>query len=188
MGGWVAWYAFSTTPIVVNYIDVQSSNVLSYVGLFMIGGGMAILQWSLLKRQFSIAWHEWTIVTSIGFALGFYWFFWAALRDFYIVFSPPGTPVLEWDPLLGGALLGLTLGICQSIVWRPRFDRMVVWIVVSVLGWSLGMFLPQLAAFLLQNTNTLWLSTLFPVAFAAMATGIILIWFSGDYHALDKGT
>ena len=147
---------------------------------------MGSLQGYLLKQQFPMAWYEWTIVTSIGFALGFYWFIWAALRDFYIVFSPPGTPVLEWDPLLGGAFLGLTLGICQSIVWRPQFDRMVVWIVVNVLGWSLGMFLPHLMAFLLHVVDNLWRSTLFPVIFAAVATGSALLWFSGGSHDLAK--
>jgi hypothetical protein len=185
MGGWVAWYVFSTTPIVVNYIDVQSFNVLSYIGLFIIGGGMGILQWSLLKRQFSIAWYEWTILTTIGFVLGFYTLIWAALRDFYMVYSPPGTPVLEWDPLLGGALLGLALG-CQTITWRPRLARMLIWIVVNVVGWSLGMFLPQLAAFLLHDSHTPWLSNLFPIIFAPVVTGITLLWFLRGQHDLDK--
>ena len=185
VGSWAVWIVLATSPASP---FVQFPDVLSHVGLFLIGGGMAVLQWLLLKQQFSIAWYEWIIVTTIGFTLGFYGLIWAALRDFYIVFSSPGTPVLEWDPLLGGALLGLALGCCQSIVWRPRFDRIIIWIVINVLGWSLGMFLPQLAAFLLDDSSTSWLSTLFPVAFAAMATGIVLIWFLGEQYDMDKQT
>lgn len=174
VGSWAAWLLLATSPASP---FAQSPDALSHVGLFMIGCGMAVLQWFLLKRYFLMAWYEWTILTTIGFTLGFYGLIWTALRDFYIVFTPPGAPVLEWDSLLGGALLGLTLGSCQSIVWRPRFDRMIVWIVVNLLGWSLGMFLPQLVAFLLDNSHTPWLSTLFPIVFASVVTGMGLLWF-----------
>jgi hypothetical protein len=177
VGGWAAWLIFSTLPIVVNFSDVQSSNILSYIGLFIIGGGIGFLQWFLLKRQFPIAWYEWVILTTIGFALGLYSLIWVAIRDFYIVSTSPGSPVLEWDTLLGGALLGLVLGCCQSVVWRPRFARMAVWIVGNVFGWSLGMFLPQLVAFQLRLDSTPWLSTLFPVLFGAVVTGLVLVWF-----------
>ncbi len=167
---------------------IPSSGVLSYIALFAMAGVMGSLQWYLLKRQFLITWHEWTIFTIVGFAFGFYGFIWIALRDYYIVFSPPGSPVLEWDPLLGGALLGLVLGCCQSTVWRPRFDHILIWVVVNVLGWSLGMFLPQLIAFLLHDVNPPWLSTHFPIAFAAVVTGIALLWFLGDQRELAKRT
>ncbi|GJM41485.1 MAG: hypothetical protein DHS20C20_17670 [Ardenticatenaceae bacterium] len=184
IAGWATWIVFAT-----NFTIFQSSNVLSILGFFIIGGILGILQWLLLRRYFSIAWYEWLIATTIGYGLGLYAFIWAALRDYYIVFNPPGTPVLEWDPLLGGALLGLALGCCQAIVWRPKLTHIFVWVVVNVLGWSLGTFLPQLAAFLLQDViaidSTSLLSTLFPLAFAAVVTGLTLVWFSGGQNELD---
>ncbi|NIT60242.1 MAG: hypothetical protein GWN00_29750 [Aliifodinibius sp.] len=179
--GWAAWFGFSSMPIIVD-APIQSSKFLSYVGLFIVGGVLGVLQWLLLKREFPIAWYEWTILTIVGFGVGLYSLIWAALRDNYIVPSPPGSPILEWDPLLGGALLGLALGCCQGVVWRPRFDRVILWIVFNVMGWSLGMFLPQLIAFQLGYASTPWLSTLFPVVFAAVVTGIGLVWFLGGQY------
>lgn len=181
IAGWFVWIGVATVPTIAS-----ASTVLSTIALFITCGGIGVLQWLLLKQQFSIDWYEWILPTMIGLALGLYASIWAALRDFYIVFSPPGTPVLEWDTLLGGALLGLALGCCQMIAWRPRLNRMLVWIIANVVGWSFGMFLPQWVAFLLHNGSTPWLSTLFPVAFAAVATGIALLWFFGGLHDLDK--
>lgn len=183
VGSWAAWVLLATSPASP---FAQSPDALSYVGLFMIGCGMAVLQWFLLKRYFLMAWYEWTILTTIGFALGFYGLIWAALRDFYIVFTLPGAPVLEWDSLLGGALLGLALGCCQSVIWRPRFVRIFIWIVGNALGWSLGMFLPQFMPFIWHKANTPWLSTLLPIFFAAMTTGVVLIRFSEGQYDLDK--
>lgn len=177
---WLAWMGFATIPGPFN-----RSDFLTYVTFFSFGAGMGILQWLLLKQHFSIASYEWVLLTTIGFAVGFYGLIWTALQDNYIVFSPPGTPVLEWDPLLGGALFGLALGCCQSIVWRPRIGRIVVWIVVNVFGWSLGMFLPQYIAYIMRVANTSLLSTIFPVIIAAVVTGIVLVWFIQGQHDLD---
>ena len=142
--------------------------VLGYLSFFIVFSGMGFLQWLLLKRSFSLAWYEWVVPTTVGVALGMYGLIWAAVQDHYIAFSPPGTPVLEWDPLLGGALLGLALGFFQGIVWWPRFNRLLQDVVAT-------------------NSAPL-LETLFPVAFAAVATGTALIWFSGGENGLDYRT
>lgn len=85
----------------------------------------------------------------------------------------------------GGTLLGLALGCCQSIVWRPQIGRMVVWIAVNILGWSLGMLLPQYIAYIMRVANTPLLSTIFPVIIAAVITGMALVWFLRGQHGLD---
>lgn len=174
---WAATIAFATT---LNELELTISDFLSYLFFFLIGAVMGISQLLLLKRPFSITSYEWILLTTIGFGVGFYGLSWAAIRDYYIVFSPPGTPVLEWDPLLGGALLGLGLGCCQGVVWRPRIARMAAWIIGNVFGWSLGMFLPQLVAFQLSIDSNPWFSTLFPVIFGAVVTGLVLICFLED--------
>ena len=187
LAGWATWIIFATSLSLA-----QPSNTLSAIGFIIIGGGMGFLQWLFLRQQFPIIWYEWAIATTIGFGLGLYALVWAALRDYYIVFSSPGTPILEWDPLLGGALLGLALGCCQALIWRPRFERMFMWVLANVAGWSLGMFLPQLMVFLLQDIvptrSSPLFSTLFPAAFAAAVMGIVLVWFLGRQHDLAKQT
>jgi hypothetical protein len=85
----------------------------------------------------------------------------------------------------GGTLLGLALGCCQSIVWRPQIGRMVVWIAVNILGWSLGMLLPQYIAYIMRVANSPLLSTIFPVIIAAVITGMALVWFLRGQHGLD---
>lgn len=181
---WAAWLAIATIPSMLT-----TDEVLGYLSFFIAFSGMGYLQWQLLKRFFSIAWYAWIIPTTVGVALGMYGLIWATVQDHYMAFSPPGTPILEWDPLLGGALLGLALGCLQSIVWWPRLNRLVVWIVVNVLGWSLGMFLPQLVPFLLKDmvavNSAPLLASLFPVAFAAVVTGAALVWFLGEGYGLD---
>ncbi|WP_420642932.1 hypothetical protein [Candidatus Leptofilum sp.] len=183
--GWAAWIGLATTPSIFT-----TSNLLTLLAFCILGGGLGGAQWALLRQRFPIIWYEWTTASLLGFGLGLYALLWAALRDRYLVFSPPGTPILEWDPLIGGALLGLALGCCQAIAWRPRQGRILVWIVVNVMAWSVGMFLPQLAAFLLRDvlavSNTPLLSTLFPVFFAAAGTGLVLVWFSGEQNELDE--
>lgn len=185
---WSLWVGFATIPLAIPYIanSIQSYDLFIYTFLFLIGGGMGLLQWLLLRQQFFVVWYEWIISSTVGFALGLHALIWAALQDLYIVFSPPNAPILEWDPLLGGALLGLTLGLCQCIAWRYRVLRMLAWIAANVVGWSLGMFLPQLTAYLLHSRNTSWLDLLFPAAFAAVITGLALVWFMGGENDLDK--
>jgi hypothetical protein len=133
--------------------------------------------------------YEWLIASTIGFTLGMVASVWTLVLDRYIVRHSPVSPMLLWDPLIGGALFGLALGICQGIVWRPRLDRIIVWIVVNVVGWSLGMFLPQLTVFLLRDvfviSGTTFLYMIFPVAFASIGTGIALVGFFREQHDLD---
>jgi hypothetical protein len=189
MASWLVWLGVATIPAIA-----ASSTVLLYMALFVIGGGTAVLQWLLLRQRFSIAWYEWIIASAIGFAFGTVASVWTLILDLYIVQTTPADPVvLLWDPLIGGALFGLALGICQAIVWRPRVARMLVWVLVNVVGWSLGQFLPQWIIFILYilrpyHRNMQWLYGLFPVVFAAVVTGIGLLWFLGDQHALDKRT
>jgi hypothetical protein len=165
------------------------SNTFTYIAFFVFGSAMGISQWLLLKQRFTMARYEWLIASTIGFTLGMVASVWTLVLDRYIVRHSPVSPMLLWDPLIGGALFGLALGICQGIVWRPRLDRIMVWIVVNVLGWSLGMFSPQFIVFFLFDIvdlrSTTSFYTIFQVAFAAIVTGIALVWFLREQHDLD---
>lgn len=183
LGVWALWVGFAASTSAM-----LSSAALSYAVLFVLGSALGLGQWLLLRQRFLIIWYEWIAATAVGLGLGLIGLIWAALQDLYIIFSAPGSPILEWDPLLGGFILGLALGLCQSITWRPNLRHGVLWIVINSAGWAVGMFLPQWFVFWVRGQNSPLLSTLFPVAFAALATGFVLLWFSGGYYELDSGS
>jgi hypothetical protein len=184
VGGWIL-----LTTIFQSVAPSGLSDTLIYIAFFVIGSLMGIFQWLLLKQQFAMARYEWIIASALGFTLGTIGSVWTLLLDLYIVKTPPSSPILHWDPLIGGAILGLALGICQGIVWRPRLDRIMVWVAVNVLGWSLGMFLPQLIVIFLFDVvdlrSTTSFYTIFQVTFAAIVTGVGLVWFLREQHDLD---
>jgi hypothetical protein len=181
------WVLFTT---VFQSIDPSRlTDNLIYIAFCVLGSAMGISQWLLLKQRFTMTRYEWIIASGLGFTLGMIGSVWTLLLDLYIVKTPPSSPILHWDPLIGGAIFGLALGICQGIVWRPRLDRIMVWVVVNVLGWSLGMFLPQFIVFFLFDIvdlrSTTSFYTIFQVAFAAIVTGFGLVWFLREQHDLD---
>jgi hypothetical protein len=184
IGGWVL-----LTAVFQSMDPSGLSDNLVYIAFCVIGFSIGIFQWLVLKQRFAMARYEWILASALGLTLGMIGSVWTLLLDLYIVKTPPSSPILHWDPLIGGAIFGLALGICQGIVWRPRLDRIMVWVVVNVLGWSLGMFLPQLIVFFLFDVvdlrSTTSFYTIFQVAFAAIVTGVGLVWFLREQHDLD---
>lgn len=159
-------------------------DIAPYIGFFIIGSVMGLMQWLVLRLRFPIAWYAWVMASAVGFGIGLWGDAWATLLDRYIIIGSPTGPLLEWDPLIGGLLLGLALGCCQSMVWRFPLRRILAWIIASMLGWSLGMFLAEVTAFLLHDFVTgdhLYTYVLVPGILAGMTTGAVLHWLWGRY-------
>lgn len=147
---WVAVNTSSWGVLLFLAGDRHTIGTVPYIGFFMMGGAMGLWQWLLLRRHFPIVWYRWIITSAIGFGVGLIGVMWTAVLDLYIVVNFPYGPLLEWDPLIGGLLLGLALGTCQSLVWRPHSRLIFGWIVANVIGWSLGLFLAAVIVFLLH--------------------------------------
>jgi hypothetical protein len=162
--------------------SITSPDAAPYIGFFIIGSAIGFLQWLLLRLQFLIVWYKWIVATTIGFGLGLSGFIWAALLDRYIVPLPPG-PTLQWDSLIGGLLLGLAVGCCQSLVGWSHLRHIFGWIVANVVGWSLGLFLAHLLAYfllyeLVAGSTAGYVSLIFSGGWFSVVTGIALVWLA----------
>jgi hypothetical protein len=90
---------------------------------FAVGIPVGLAQWIVLRKKLERA--EWWIPAS---AAG-----WAAGYALLVAMFPPQATVLA-----GGAL-GVALGLAQWFVLRRRVARSWWWIVVSTLGWAVGL-------------------------------------------------
>ena len=117
----------------------------------LLGAVWGLVYWRGLRSRFNISVLRWMSGTAVGFFAGGTALIWAQLRDLYILTTPPGSGVLEWDPLLGGALFGLALGLGLSWAWRLPSLLMLKWTVAHVVGWSAALFFSHLTLYLLRG-------------------------------------
>lgn len=158
------------------------SDASSYSWFFIAGAIMALAQALVLWQRFSIPWYQWLITSTFGYGIGFIGMIWAALLDRYLIIPFPAGPLLEWDPLIGGLLHGMAVGCCQSLVWGfPRWRVVLGWIVANAVGWSLGLFLADVLAFLLPDIGPgrAWpsfLALIISGVWFSVVTGLALVW------------
>lgn len=158
------------------------------VSVLLVGFALAVLQGTLLRRWLPLRWSIWLLGGTAGFAAGEYLHVWAILLDRTIVNNLPNGPLLEWDPLIGGALLGLALGIGQSLAWRLGWGERLVWILATAAGWAAGLFLADVAAFFLfdfapdllrAGFGRFLLDAAITGVTFSLVTGISLVWLVG---------
>jgi hypothetical protein len=180
-GGWVA--LVGVLGALAPLFDRFSTTWFTYGFVLAIAGCiMGVLQGLIVRNRVSIALLKWIVVTAVGFAIGSIASTWTILLDLYIVTSLPAGPILEWDPLIGGAILGLALGCSQSVLWGPPVGRAFGWVLANVVGWSAGLFLSAVTRFLLYSAVDVDdIQLLFRVlegALVGVTTGITLVWLT----------
>jgi hypothetical protein len=90
---------------------------------FGIGAAVGILQWLILRPLVKKSWW-WIFSTTLGWIVG-----WGVI----VQTLPPQVT------LLSGGILGLSVGVSQWLVLRQWFKLSWWWIIVSTLGWALGL-------------------------------------------------
>jgi len=92
----------------------------------IIGTGIGIAQWLVLRRQFNGA-RWWILASIIGFGIG------KVLGDQVAVAA--GGPI---GIALGGATIGLAAGLLQAAVLLRQVAAPAWWVVASTFGWAVG--------------------------------------------------
>lgn len=140
---WLRWLLFTFAGLVVGLVVfVLVGSSLGETGdeappiLFgtilgvIFGSGFGVAHWLVLRRYLDgIA--SWIPATIAAFALA------AAVVFSLLNGADPDSPLLL--KLSHGGLLGLALGAAQWLVVRDKMNRQaLLWIVVSIAGWTLG--------------------------------------------------
>jgi hypothetical protein len=110
---WVQWVLVTTLGWAVGWI----------ISEFAVGITVGLAQWVLLRKQIERS-ELWVLASGIG---------WAAGRGLVVAVLPPQATVLA------GGIIGAALGLAQWLVLRNRIVRSWWWIIVSGLGWAVGL-------------------------------------------------
>jgi hypothetical protein len=158
-----------------------------YAVAFVLAGAIiGLAQWRALgpaarRSGYGLSRTEWLVTTTAGFGIGLQAMTWANLLDLWVNPTRPGGPLWEWDPLIGALLAGLAVGFCQALAWRRRPRQALAWFLAAGLGWSAGLFLPDLIEALIRLAVDIPLGTVYtilwlivPPAAAGLVTGLAL--------------
>jgi hypothetical protein len=139
-GFWLGWVVASTVGVVVGSImgiislfltGEEFGEWLAFLGWgIMLGVGVGILQWLVLRRRVSgVGW--WVLATAAG-GYGIFQASFILIEEslsFGLLLSSTGVAAL------GGAVTG----ILQWLVLRGKVSRAGWWVLASTVGWGLSM-------------------------------------------------
>ena len=118
---WIQWVLATTVGWAVGLI---------FGGEIGTGVFIGIAQWLVIRRYFSQAgW--WILASAVGWIAG-----WGLISSGSIV--PQGGGLI--NTMIAGGVFGLTVGVAQWIVLRRWVKLASVWILLSVPGWTIGLF------------------------------------------------
>ncbi len=110
---WIKWVLATTMGWIVGWA----------ISEFAVGLAVGLAQWVILRKQIEhSAW--WILASGVG---------WAAGRGLVAVIIPSQSSILI------SAILGAALGLAQWLVLRHSVIQSWWWIIVSALGWIVGL-------------------------------------------------
>ncbi|HYN68837.1 MAG TPA: hypothetical protein VEX41_01345 [Candidatus Eisenbacteria bacterium] len=131
----------------------------------IIGTGVGIAQWLVLRRQFSGA-RWWILASVIGFGIG------KVLGD--QLAAAVGGPV---GIALGGATIGVAAGLLQWIVLRREVAAPGWWVLASTIGWAVAwMIIGTIEDGAAGPSGSAYLIGVAGAALAGVITGATLVW------------
>ncbi len=141
VGLWLAWTLATTLGLLIGYLplaflipslDLGFARVLAPIvsGLFL---GLA--QWLVLRPYFARSYH-WILNHASGWVVGY------GLGLLVIQLLSQ----TSLGMLFGFIFFGVIVALFQYPVLRREVPRLGLWILASVVGWTLGAYLSQLAA------------------------------------------
>jgi len=202
-GFWVRWVIASAIglligfavffPLVVGFAAEQSVGVMipiAAAGGAILGSSVGVAQRLVLQRS-DFPPRKWVLFSAVGGAVGGI----VAITLGNIVGAAAG---FQTALVIGGAVLGVSLGIGQWFILRQRISQAGWWVLASMVGMTIGLglgrflgealyeaVLGSLGKGLAQILATVTFATLLFGGFGAI-TGIALLWLLRQSATLEK--
>jgi hypothetical protein len=142
-----------------------------FVDGLVIGSAIGIAQALVLRWQHTAKAVPWILLSILGFGIGKFF------SD--IVTQSMAGPV---GMALGGALIGLLVGVTQSVALAERFQNAWWWIAANVLAWAAGWTVIGLAEGSVDSLATMYLVGSMGAAVVGVITAIALIGLTRHPH------
>lgn len=176
---WLQWVLLTIIGFLISLYWIEVGERPDFKAVEGATGGAVIglAQWLVLRQQFFQAWWwvlasivVWVFISSNGLgALG-----WVVPRDMYDIPSRLVYGAVE------GAKVGALLGVTQWLFLKQQVFRAWWWILISTVGWAIGLALAwAVGAFLYKLTGIFLgevVGLLLGWVVVAAITGVALIW------------
>ncbi len=176
-GLWLAWTLATGLGMLIGYVPLAllvgslDLGVARVIVPIVAGIILGLAQW-LALRPYVTQSHDWILNHAAGWVVGF------ALGVFVVQLLAK-TPL---GMLVGYICFGVIVAVFQYPVLRREIPHLTTWILVNVVGWTLGAYLSQLAAglFFKNTVPPALASVLVNVGITGLVAGAItalgLIW------------
>lgn len=149
---WLGWVVASSIGLMIGLavylplavvlgddLEVVARTLVSAGAGAVLGASIGVAQWFLLRRRGASVRDRWVLASVVGGGVGGT----GALVVAAIVSEVAGVDFVT-NLVLGGAFLGLSLGIAQWLLLRQRFTRAGWWVVASTVGLAVGLGIGRL--------------------------------------------
>jgi len=185
-GFWLQWVLASIVGWVLGVIVslLAMGRAMPVVGATLVGAGIGIMQWLILRRRFRRAgW--WVLASAMGWAVG-----WVAGQN---LIEPVVMFLSKYEEALGGrsvvtlsvlgVMVGGTVGTMQWLVLRRWVYRAGWWILANTAGLAAGFVASAVVASTLHLSGVLATVTtvmggIILGALPGAITGMTLVWLS----------
>ena len=156
------------SSLLSSIIHVELGERLTFLVFGMIIGiGIGILQWLVLKRRVSRT--GWWVLTNIAACCGIFLIGFEGWSESFESFSTIMSWI--WIVTVGGAVTG----ILQWLVLRRRVSRAGWWVLLSTVGWVLSVTVTRALPWGVRSRDALWGMTAIG-SVMGLVTGGAIVW------------
>ena len=179
---WLQWMLLSMLGILIiaflgKLLPANLTEFLSEPAIIVVfalvtlahGAVIAAFQWLVLRRFFSDA-KRWIIASSVGSLIAGAIAFPLKLHDWYV-----GTSHFQLDEIAYGVVFGFLIGVIQWLIMRTWLHHAWLWMLGSMIGWTLGMAVGEFVPLQWDSPYTAIIYGIITEGISLAFTGFILV-------------